>query len=43
VLLVGHAATGARISKVEGGFMLVLYALYIWFLLSHVVPDDLAR
>jgi len=39
VLLVGHAATGARISKIEGGFMFVLYALYIWNLFSHIAPD----
>lgn len=43
VLLVGHAATGARISKVEGGFMFTLYALYIWNLFSHIAPDGLAR
>lgn len=42
VLLVGHAATGARISKIEGGFMLTLYGLYVWYLFTHIVPPDLA-
>jgi len=41
VLLVVHAATGARISKVEGGFMLTLYALYVWYLFTHVAPGGL--
>lgn len=43
VLLVGHAATGERISKVEGGFMLTLYALYVWQTFSHIAPDGLPR
>lgn len=38
VLLVVHAATGARISKLEGGFMLTLYMLYIWYLFTHAAP-----
>lgn len=38
VLLVSHAATGARISKLEGGFMLTLYFLYVWYLFSHIAP-----
>lgn len=41
VLLVGHAATGERVSKVEGGFMLFLYGLYIWYLSTHLTLDGL--
>ena len=36
VLLVLHAATGARINKLEGGFMVALYVLYIWYLFTHI-------
>lgn len=35
VLLVLHAATGARINRLEGGFMLTLYVLYVWRLFTH--------
>jgi cation:H+ antiporter len=36
VLLVAHAATGARISRLEGGFMLSLYVLYVWQLFTNM-------
>lgn len=35
VLLVAHAATGARINKLEGGFMLALYVFYVVYLFNH--------
>jgi cation:H+ antiporter len=35
VLLVAHAATGARITRLEGGFMLALYVLYVWQLFTR--------
>jgi cation:H+ antiporter len=43
VLLVGHAATSARITRLEGGFMVALYGLYVWYLFTHIAPDFSTR
>jgi cation:H+ antiporter len=34
LLLLFHAATGARVGRVEGAFLLAHYALYCWLLLD---------